>query len=371
MIRFACQLPRRAFRLDVAFEAGEGVTALFGPSGCGKTTVLRLLAGLERAESGRIEIDGMVVLDTAKGVFVPPHRRRMGFVFQDAQLLPHLSVRSNLCYGRWFMPRRERRIDLDQVVEVLGIGHLMERSPRTLSGGERQRVAIGRALLASPRLLLMDEPLASLDNARRLDILPYIERLRDEFGLPIIYVSHAAGEVARLARRVVLIEAGRVAAMGNPSEILALTRTTQGEDRFDALSILSGTLDRYVPGYGLSIVRHPAGEILVPGHLEKTSHPVRVAIRATNVAIALGRPEDISIRTALRGRISGIETDGGPLAIITLALPGGDVLKAFATRLAVDDLGIGPGSEVQALIKSVSIDERSVPGLHVAQGEGG
>ena len=191
MIRFACRLTRPGFALDAAFTAGPGVTALFGPSGSGKSTVIRLLAGLERPEEGRITLGDSVLLDTESRRAVPPHRRRIGLVFQDALLLPHLSVKANLTYGRWFTPRGERRIAFDPVVEVLGIGHLLDRRPTTLSGGERQRVAIGRALLASPRLLLMDEPLASLDQARRQEILPFIERLRDAFAIPVVYVSHA------------------------------------------------------------------------------------------------------------------------------------------------------------------------------------
>ena len=198
MIAFDCRLQRRDFVLDAAFEAGGGVTALFGVSGSGKTTALRVLAGLERPERGRIAVDDAVLVDTARGVFVPACRRRMGMVFQDAQLFPHLSVRQNLEYGRWFTPAAERRVAFAPVVEVLGIAHLLERQPATLSGGERQRVAIGRALLASPRLLLMDEPLAALDADRRLEVLPLIERVRDAFGIPILYVSHAAEEVARL-----------------------------------------------------------------------------------------------------------------------------------------------------------------------------
>ena len=202
MISVAVKLERHDFSLDVAFAGGAGVTGLFGPSGCGKTTVIRLVAGLECPDEGRIVLGDRVLTDTATRTRVPPHRRRIGLVFQDAQLFPHFDVATNLAYGRHFTARPLRRIETAAVVEVLGIGHLMKRRPATLSGGEKQRVAIGRALLTSPDLLLMDEPLAALDDQRKLEILPFVERLRDEFAIPILYVSHSVEAVARrLAER--------------------------------------------------------------------------------------------------------------------------------------------------------------------------
>jgi molybdate transport system ATP-binding protein len=208
------------FSLEARFCAGPGLTALFGPSGSGKTALVNLIAGLSRPKRGRIVADGEVLVDTATGRFVPRHRRRIGYVFQEARLFPHLSVRGNLLYGRWFAPKGASRESLDRVVDLLGIGHLLARRPRRLSGGETQRVAIGRALLAAPRLLLLDEPLAALDAARKEEILPYIERLRDESRIPIVYVSHAVSEVARLANTVVLLRDGRVEAAGPVAEIL-------------------------------------------------------------------------------------------------------------------------------------------------------
>lgn len=210
-----------AFRLDVAFTTEARVTALFGPSGSGKTSVVNAIAGLSRPDAGRVRVGDATLVDTEAGVFVPPHRRRIGVVFQEARLFPHLTVRQNLLFGRWFAPRGERTGDLAQVVEMLGIGHLLARRPGALSGGETQRVAIGRALLAAPRLLVMDEPLASLDEARRQEILPYLQRLRDEARVPIVYVSHSRAEVARLAGEVVLLEEGRVVGRGTPGEALA------------------------------------------------------------------------------------------------------------------------------------------------------
>ncbi len=359
MIGFACRLARPGFALDAAFEAGPGVTALFGPSGSGKSTIIRLLAGLERPDEGRIAAGGTVLLDTARRIAVPPHRRRIGLVFQDALLFPHLSVRANLGYGRFFTPKHERRLSLEPVVEVLGIGHLLDRRPATLSGGERQRVAIGRALLTSPRLLLMDEPLASLDQARKLEVLPFIERLRDEFAIPIVYVSHSVEEVARLASRVVKLQEGKVVAAGSPAAVLA--PASLAVDRFDALSILTAPVKRRLADYGVTLLAHPAGDIVVPGLIEGDG-PVGIAIRATNVTLAVGQPGEVSIRTSLEGRVVAIETDGGPFALVTIALAGGDTLRAYATRLAIDGLNLRTGDTVRALVKAVSIDERGLPG---------
>lgn len=360
MIRFDCQLDRRDFRFRVAFEAESGITALFGPSGSGKTTAIRLLAGLEQPRQGRIVAGDTVLLDTGQRLCIPPHRRRIGLVFQDAQLLPHLDVRANLTYGRFFTPQSERRIAVEPVIDVLGIGHLLARRPDSLSGGERQRVAIGRALLASPRLLLMDEPLASLDAARKREILPFIERLRDEFGVPIVYVSHAVEEVARLASRVIRLENGAVTAAGSPADVLAPVALASLAERFDAVSVLSAPIRQYLPDYGVTVLDHPAGEIVVPGQIATHQGEVRIAIRAASVTLAVGRPAQVSVRTILSGRITAIDRNESPFAMATLALPGGQSLKAYATRLSFDALGLDIGDEVQALIKSATIDERSL-----------
>lgn len=209
------------FLLDAAFEADPGVTALFGRSGAGKTTLLHHIAGLYRPHRGRIDCRGEALVDVEQRIFVPKHKRRVGLVFQDAQLFPHLTVAQNLKFGRWFAPEPEAGVDFDHIVETLGIGNLLARRPAKLSGGERQRVALARALLAGPRLLLMDEPLAGLDDARRQEILPLIERVRDEFSAPILYVTHARDEVSRLASKVVVLDAGRVVSEGAPTDVLA------------------------------------------------------------------------------------------------------------------------------------------------------
>jgi len=203
-----------SFELDIHFRSGRGLTALFGRSGAGKTSVVNVIAGLVRPERGRVVVEGSVLIDTERRISAPAHRRRVGYVFQEDRLFPHLTVRQNLLFGRWFALGPALASRLDDVVDLLGIGALLDRRPGRLSGGERQRVAIGRALLASPRLLLMDEPLASLDARRKDEILPYIERLRDQAGVPIVYVSHAVAEVTRLANTIVLISDGRVRAVG-------------------------------------------------------------------------------------------------------------------------------------------------------------
>lgn len=210
-----------AFTLDVDFGCGRGITALFGPSGAGKTTILNVIAGLLQPERGRITLSGETLLDTDAGIRIPRHRRRIGMVFQDAQLFPHLTVAQNIAFGRWFAPREQPgAIPLDSVVDVLGIAALMGRRPARLSGGEKQRVALARALLSSPRLLLMDEPLAGLDDARRQEILPLIERVRDDFAIPTLTVTHARDDAIRLASRVVVLEGGRIRAVGEPSALL-------------------------------------------------------------------------------------------------------------------------------------------------------
>lgn len=352
MISVDVTLQLGTFSLAAAFSNDAGITALFGRSGSGKSTVINLIAGLARPARGRIVLDGRVLVDTEAGIFVPKHRRRIGLVFQAAQLFPHLSVRQNLLFGRWFAPRAEPRIGFDAVVETLGIGHLLKRRPELLSGGEKQRVALGRGLLASPRLLLMDEPLASLDMARKAEILPLIERLRDEFGIPIVYVSHAVEEVARLANTVVVLDAGRVRAVGSPSEVLGLLPDTIHTDRFAVTSVLDATVAAYDSSYGLTSLRHPAGDIYLAGPVGHRGRPVRVIVRATDVALALNQPRHLSIRTVLAATVAGIDQGRGPLAAVSLALRGGGHLIALATRKALDELqtlgrpsGVRPGED--------------------------
>ncbi len=369
MISFSCRLARERFVLDADFSIPGGCVALFGASGSGKSTIAKLIAGLERPDRGRIAIDGRVLVDTAAGIEVPVHKRRVGLVFQDGQLLPHLSVRQNLAYGRYFSPKDEPGVPLDTVVNLLGIGHLLDARPATLSGGERQRVAIGRALFAAPRVLVMDEPLASLDAERKLEILPFIERLRDELALPIVYVSHAVEEVARLATVVVRLSGGRVIAEGPPAEVFASALPGGGSDQLEAVSFLAGKPLRELPEFGMTILAHPAGEITLPGRYNETGDAVRIAVQASDVTLAVEKPHGLSVRTVLKGHVRTIAAGEGPSALATVELLGGDLISAYLTRLAIADLGLTEGREVYALVKSVSIDPRAVAmlGSHPAQ----
>lgn len=357
MIDFACMLKRTGFVLDAAFTSDAPITGLVGPSGSGKSTIINLIAGLVRPTRGHIIAGGTPLTRTASGLQIPPHKRGVGLVFQDAHLFPHLSVRRNLSYARDFGRSREDGIRFDAVVAVLGLAHLLARPPGTLSGGERQRVAIGRALLAAPRLLLMDEPLASLDTARKIEILPFIERLRDEFKIPVLYVSHSLDEVARLASYVVRVERGTVTDAGAAASILAPGTLAAASDRFAVISAITGTLERYNSNFDVSTVAHPAGSIVVPGRpAVAPGTAVRITLRATDIALSPSPPDAVSIRTALRARISRIDP-AGPFALVTLMLDGGDRIVSCITRLAAADLGLIPGAPVYALVKSVAIEE--------------
>ena len=358
-MKLSLQQRRGDFNLDIAFDTAPGITALFGRSGAGKSATIGMIAGLTRPDRGRIEIDGTVLVDTEKNIFVPKHKRRIGLVFQDSHLFPHLNVRHNLAFGRWFAPRGIRSIGFEPVIEALGIGHLLNRKPASLSGGERQRVAIGRALLSSPRLLLLDEPLAALDQARKGEILTLIERIRDAFGVPMIYVSHAVEEVARLASMVVLIENGRIAAMGNAGEVFGPSAAMDG-DRFASASVLTATVAGEDEAYGLTELSHPAGTIWLAGRGGTVGASLRVVVKATDVTLAMNKPSQLSVRTTLSGAILAIKSDGGPLASVEIALDGDGRLTALATRRAIDDLGLGVGDRVFALIKTVAIDERTM-----------
>jgi molybdate transport system ATP-binding protein len=294
-----------------------------------------------------------VLLDTDKRIFVPRHRRRVGLVFQDAQLFPHLSIRHNLKFGRWFAPRDAKSVDFDHVVMTLGIDHLLDRRPATLSGGERQRVAIGRALLAAPQLLLMDEPLASLDEPRKREILPLIARVAEEFATPVVYVSHAVEEVARLAGDVVVLEHGRVVAQGAPTDVFAAMKHASGDPRLPRISVIVGAVAERDEAYDLTRIAHPAGAIWLSGLLPHNGD-VRVAIRATDVALATVRPSQLSVRTVLEGTVVSIEDDKAAAAV-TVALKGEGKIIASLTRKSVDELKLAKGTPVFALVKSVAL----------------
>ena len=348
-----------SFVLDAAFESTGRLTALFGPSGSGKTSLINAIAGLIRPQRGRIAVDGRVLVDTGDGVFIPKHKRRIGMVFQDARLFPHLSVAANLRYGRWFAPAAERYGDIGAVVELLGIGHLLDRRPAGLSGGEKQRVAIGRALLASPRLLLMDEPLASLDEARKTEILPYIERLRDETKVPIVYVSHSVAEVARLASDVVVMAQGKVAASGPTAAIMQRLDLLAHEERGEGGAVLDTHVLQHDQRFGMSVLGPPAGEIHLPYLQAAVGHPVRLRIRARDVMIATERPQGLSALNVLAGRIAAIEPGEGAAVEVRIDCNGVAVM-ARVTRQSQHALSLAPGLDVFAVIKTVSFDEANV-----------
>ncbi|MCW0234376.1 MAG: molybdenum ABC transporter ATP-binding protein [Ferrovibrio sp.] len=350
------------FRLDARFACAPGLTALFGRSGAGKTTLVNAIAGLLRPDRARIAINGRALVDTQAGIFMPPHRRRIGYVFQDGRLLPHFSVRANLLYGRFFAGAASGRADaigFDHVVDLLGIRHLLARRPGTLSGGEKQRVAIGRALLSRPELLLMDEPLAALDAARKEEILPYLERLRDELKLPIVYVSHAIPEVTRLADTVVLLSEGQVQAVGSVPALTGRLDLFPLTGRYEAGAVLTATLVRQEEDWGLSLLRCNAGDILVPRLERPIGSSLRIRIRARDVTLALTPPAETSALNILAGTVSELKTGDGPQIEVRLDC-NGDALLARITRLSAARLALAPGKPVYAMIKTVALDGGSL-----------
>src|SRR5262252_4005910 len=329
-----------ALTLDAHFRSGPGLTALFGRSGAGKTSVVNAIAGLLQPHQGRIVVDGSVVLDTEHGICTPTHRRRIGYVFQEDRLFPHLTVRHNLMFGHWFAPGRERRsVRFDDVVDLLGIAALLDRRPARLSGGEKQRVAIGRALLSSPRLLLMDEPLASLDGRRKDEILPYLERLRDEAHVPIIYVSHSVAEVTRLATTIVLISDGRVRAVGPVQEVMGRAELYPLTGRFEAGAVLAVRISAHDPRWSLTELTGNFGRLTVP-HLDApVGTALRVRIRARDVILARARPTGISALNVLAGRVEQLVPIEAEALEVQLRL-GGERLLARVTRRSGEALGL-------------------------------
>jgi molybdate transport system ATP-binding protein len=363
VIETRLQLSRRDFTLDVSLTLpGRGVTALFGPSGCGKTTLLRAIAGLERA-AGRVALDGVVWQDDARRVFVPPHRRPLGYVIQESALFAHLDVRGNLAYGRKRAGAAAQRLALEPVIALLGIEKLMSRRVDTLSGGERQRVAMARALATAPQLLLMDEPLAALDAARKAEILPYLERLQHELALPILYVTHSLDEVARLADHLVLLQAGSVQAAGPLAELMARTdlpalvrRGGAGAPDEAGVVIEAEVLERD-EAYGLVRIGFRGGALWVgesPGMA--IGQRVRAHVLARDVSLARVRPQESTIVNVLPAVIEQVQADRGT-ALVQLALAqlGGTRLLARITRRSCEALALQPGDEVFAQVKGVAL----------------
>ena len=346
------------FRLDVDLQLPpHGITALFGPSGSGKTTLLRCVAGLERAQEAHVEVDGACWDDTAQGIHRPAWQRPLGYVFQEASLFDHLTVAGNLAYAQ----RRSGAADvgglgLEAATELLGIAHLLQRRPQALSGGERQRVAIARALATQPKLLLLDEPLAAIDHARRQEILPWLERVRDELRIPMLYVTHAASEMARLASTVVLLDEGNVAAHGPVTEVLGRLDTplAQGDE---AGAVLEGEIDARDARWHLARMRFDGGVLWLRDTGLAPGTRVRVRVLARDVSLASEPAASSSIQNTLACTVDGIAPGVHPSQALVRLRCGSGWLLARVTARAVDALGLVPGSAVLAQVKAAGLVE--------------
>ena len=359
MLSVAVKKSRGSFALDAQFDLPTpGVVTLFGRSGCGKSTLVEVIAGLLQADAGRVVLDDRVLLDTARRIDVPPEDRRIGYVFQDARLFPHLSVAANLRYA---VKRARTRpyVSFDAVAAMLDLEFLMERRVHQLSGGEKQRVAIGRALLSQPRLLLMDEPLASLDTARREEVLPYLETLRDQLAIPMVYVSHNFDEVLRLATHLVLIESGRTIAQGGVGEMSLNPRLRAiiGEDAVGA--ILDGSVLGADPSSGLTRIQVGTGELRVQSVAAAPGAKLRVQLLARDLIVATHSPQYLSVRNSLKGVVSTVTNDDAGSDLIGIDIGGAEIL-ARITKAATRELSIRPGLPVWVLVKAVSLRARPI-----------
>lgn len=354
MIDAQLRVQRADFSLDVRVQLpGHGITALFGPSGCGKTTCLRAIAGLERGQ-GHVRVNQQVWQDDAQRQWLPTHQRALGYVFQEASLFPHLGTRANVEYGLKRTPPARRKVQLEQAIELLGLAPLMDRHVATLSGGERQRVAIARALATSPQLLLMDEPLSALDAERKAEVLPYLERLQRHLDIPVLYVSHAQDEVARLAHHVVVLRHGRVVMQGDTASAMAQLDHPMGPVA-DAASLVQGTITAYDPIDHISTVRFAGGELLLTGN---SPHPVGSAVRlrvlARDVSVALQAATASSILNRVAARITGMREDSPGHTMLTLQAGSTTLLARISTR-SVRELALQEGLHVIAHIKGVAL----------------
>lgn len=340
------------FRLDAELQIeGKGVTALFGASGAGKTTVLRAIAGLERCPGSRLRV-GHETWQGA-GNFLPPHRRPVGYVFQEASLFEHLDVRGNLAFGRKRVPAREQRVDLERAIDLFGLSGLLDRRVQTLSGGERQRVAMARALAVSPRLLLMDEPLAGLDMQRKSEILPYLEGLVREMDIPMVYVSHAPDEVARLADHLVILDNGRVLGSGPVAEMLTRTDLPLARGS-DAEAIIEARVSGFDAAFSLISMHFGGGTFIVPGERLPVDTSVRLRVAARDVSLTLQHQKDTSILNIFEAQVESITPGGVAQVVVRLDL-GSVPLLAHVTRKSAEALGLRPGMRVFAQVKSVAV----------------
>ena len=352
------------FKLNASFSTNEGITALFGPSGSGKTTLLNCLAGLEEPDKGYIALGGRILFDHKNGINVPSERRQMGYVFQDARLFPHLTVQQNLMFGVPYVKDHDRWAKPNEVIHLLGLNTLLDRLPHKLSGGEKQRVAIGRALLSCPRILLMDEPLSNLDPARRLEIMPYIRKIKDEFKIPIVYVTHNVDELIRLADKVVLLDQGSVVAEGAIEDVLndhslqIYLRPSNALHDTELSTVLNGRLASHDLEGGVSVIDIGGEQIFVPRvHIDRNDS-VRLRIKARDVALALEKPVNVSVLNCLACRIVDIEENDHAAGRVDVALQTEHErpLWASITRRSFSLLGLKRDQEVWALVKSVALE---------------
>lgn len=354
MITLRFDVARAGFAMHVALELpGRGVSALFGHSGSGKTTILRFVAGLERHPNGFLEVNGEVWQDDARGLYVPTHQRALGYVFQEASLFSHLSVRGNLD----FVLKRSKQTDgklFGHVLALLGIEHLLDRRTLELSGGERQRVAIARALLTQPKILLMDEPLAALDGKRKDEVLPYLERIHAALDIPMLYVSHSAEEVARLADHVVLLDDGKVLASGPAAETMARIDLSLGLE-IDAGVLVEGLVDGVDATYGLVQMQAAGGTFYVAHDPLPVGTRLRLRVLARDVSLALHRPEDSSVLNLLRATVTATWPASTPAHVIVKLIAGDTALLARITRRSYDQLGLDIGKPVWAQVKAVAL----------------
>jgi molybdate transport system ATP-binding protein len=354
MLQVSVLKQRDGFTLRAQFAAPTpGIVALFGRSGCGKTTLVNIISGLLEADEARVSLDDVVLTDTRARTVVPVERRRIGYVFQDARLFPHFTVRGNLRYG---LKRADshRVIAFDEVVALLGLEHLLDRRPHQLSGGERQRVGLGRALLCQPRLLLLDEPLASLDIARREEVLPYLETLRDRLSLPMVYVSHQFEEVLQLATHVVLLDAGHVVAQGTVTEVSLRPELRQivGPDAVG--SVLDGVVTRADTSNGLADLQIGAGTLHVSLKGVTAGTRIRIQLLARDIILATQKPQGLSVRNELEGVVTELTLDDHDAVLVKVDIGGGAVVLSRITREAASSLDLHPGAKIWALVKAVS-----------------
>lgn len=351
------------FDLDARFDAPKGVTVLYGRSGSGKTTIINALAGLLTPRSGRIATDDWVLFDSEKGTHLPPHRRRIGYIFQEGRLFPHLTVEQNLNYGRWFSASRVPDADRTRIIDMLGIGDFLDRRPERLSGGEKQRVAIGRSLLANPKLLLADEPLSALDEARKEEILPYFERLRDELDVPILYVTHAAAEVTRLATTVVVLENGRVVRQGGAVEVLSDPAVTPFGSASAGVMLEARVIAQHTDG--ITEVQAGGLSLLLP----KVPYPIgaelRIRIEAQDVMIATNKPAGISALNIMPAEVAALRRGSGPGVLVQLRA-GENLILARITQRSADALALAKGAKVFAVLKAVSVPRSAIGDQHRA-----